>query len=240
MNMTPSAPKTDIAQIAKVAHEANRSFCMTIGDVVQPMWESCSIDQRQSMINGVLFRINNPRALPGAQHEAWRQSKVAGGWKLGPVKDEEKKEHPNLVPFIDLPFNQQLKDHLFLGIVDALWVEQGVVEVPANTLNIQPGAKNDPRVEVGKPTHYIPENVADILTALGFASVDEGLSFMYTHNGRGCWINNITSPQEIIPIVADSYEAVGRRTKINELRRCLDLPNGVIESLESNESSKPS
>lgn len=239
METTPRAPITDFAQIAKVAHDANRSFCMTLGDPVPPCWEECSIEQRQTLIAGVLWRVNNPHAAPGAQHEAWRQAKAANGWKLGPKKDEATKEHPNMVPYEDLPINQRLKDALFQGIVDALWVEQLDIptgQVPAGMV-VQPGAKNDPSVEVGKPTRYIPAEVGALLMALGFKTIDEGLTYMYTHKGRGCWINNITSPTEIVPIIADSYEAVGRRTKMNEIKLALDIPLGVIES---NESSKPS
>lgn len=243
MNTTPRAPRTDIAQIAKVAHDANRSFCMTIGDPVPPTWEEASLEQRQSIMSGVAWRIANPYAAPGAQHESWRQSKIANGWKLGPKKDEATKEHPNLVPHTDLPLNQQLKDALFMSIVDALWIEQ--IDIPSGNVPpgivIQAGANNDPSVEVGKPAAYLPENVAMVLLALGFKTVDEGLSYMYTHKGRGCWINNISSPAEIMPLVADTYEGVGQRTKINEFRKCLDLPTGVIDSLRTaNESNKPS
>lgn len=242
METTPRAPITDVAQIAKVAHEANRAFCQTLGDDMTPKpWEACSDAQRASIISGVLFRLNNPSAAPGAQHEAWRQAKIADGWKHGPVKDEAKKEHPNLVPFTDLPLNQQLKDALFQGVVDALWVEQ--VDLPTGPvppgLVVQAGAGNDPRVEIAKPAHYVPAEVGALLLALGFKTVDDGMTYMYSHKGRGCWINHVYSAAEIMPIVADSYEAVGRRTKMNEIKQALDIPLGVIESIESNEPSKP-
>jgi hypothetical protein len=46
--------------------------------------------------------------------------KLADGWKYGPVKYPEKKEHPCMVPFAELPKEQQLKDALFRHIVPAL------------------------------------------------------------------------------------------------------------------------
>jgi hypothetical protein len=46
--------------------------------------------------------------------------KLAEGWKLGPVKNPEAKEHPCLVPFDDLPVEQKVKDYLFRGVVRAL------------------------------------------------------------------------------------------------------------------------
>jgi len=47
--------------------------------------------------------------------------KLKDGWKHGPVKDPEKKEHPCLIPYDELPKEQQVKDHLFIGVVKALW-----------------------------------------------------------------------------------------------------------------------
>ena len=53
-------------------------------------------------------------------HNNWSAEKVADGWVYGEVKDVEKKTHPCLVPFDQLPLFQQKKDKLFSAIVDAL------------------------------------------------------------------------------------------------------------------------
>ena len=50
-------------------------------------------------------------------HESWLAEKRATGWKYGPVKDPEKKEHPCCVPYAELPAAQQAKDRLFTGTV---------------------------------------------------------------------------------------------------------------------------
>ena len=36
-------------------------------------------------------------------HEIWAAGRLADGWRWGPVRDDEKKEHPCLVPYEDLP-----------------------------------------------------------------------------------------------------------------------------------------
>ena len=36
-------------------------------------------------------------------HENWAQSRIAEGWVLGPVRDDEKKTTPCLVPYDQLP-----------------------------------------------------------------------------------------------------------------------------------------
>lgn len=110
----------DFAGIAAVCHEANRSYCRMLGDDSQPPWESAPDWQRESAINGVRFHVANPSAGPEASHEAWLAEKEATGWKYGPVKDPDKKEHPCFVPFNELPIEQQRKDVLFRSVVHSL------------------------------------------------------------------------------------------------------------------------
>ena len=109
-----------ILAIAKVCHQANKAYCESQGDLSQPDWADAPDWQVQSAIAGVVFRLGNPDAEPDAQHNAWSADKIADGWVYGEVKDVEKKTHPCLVPFEQLPEFQQKKDKLFSAIVDAL------------------------------------------------------------------------------------------------------------------------
>lgn len=111
---------TKTGKIAKICHEANRAYCETLGDYSQPRWEDAPAWQQESAMAGVEFRLANPAATPESMHESWAQQKLADGWRFGPVKDPEKKEHPCLVPYNELPPAQQAKDHLFSAVVDAL------------------------------------------------------------------------------------------------------------------------
>lgn len=108
-----------IKDIAKVCHEANRAFCETIGDCTQPQWELTPGWQKESCIDGVKFHLKKTRQVHES-HENWMKHKLNDGWKYGPVKDPEKKEHPCMVDFFDLPAEQQFKDAIFLSIVSAL------------------------------------------------------------------------------------------------------------------------
>ena len=109
-----------ILRIAKVCHEANKAYCEGIGDLSQVNWESAPEWQKQSAINGVIFHISTPDALASASHDSWMEEKVKAGWIYGEVKDPEKKTHPCIVPFDELPADQQAKDHLFKAIITAL------------------------------------------------------------------------------------------------------------------------
>ncbi len=109
-----------VEQIAQVAHEINRAFCLSIGDGSQPFWEYVPDWQKNSAIKGVEFHLANPEASPSASHESWLKVKEEEGWKYGPIKDAEKKEHPCFVPYSQLPTEQKSKDFLFKQVVHSL------------------------------------------------------------------------------------------------------------------------
>jgi hypothetical protein len=109
-----------IEQIAKVCHQANKAYCEAIGDLSQVNWDEAPQWQRHSAIKGVEFALNHPNATPRDQHESWTEQKFADGWTWGEVKDAEKKTHPNLLPYEQLPAEQQAKDSLFRAIVESL------------------------------------------------------------------------------------------------------------------------
>lgn len=106
--------------IARVCHEANRALCMTQNDASQPSWEDAPDWQKNSALAGVKFHFENPDAEASASHDNWREDKVADGWTWGPAKDPDKKQHPCMVAFDELPIQQRLKDYLFKSIVHAL------------------------------------------------------------------------------------------------------------------------
>lgn len=110
----------EAAKIAQICHEANRAYCETIGDTSQIPWDMAPEWQKKSAVNGVNFVIANPQAHESTNHENWLREKVADGWKYGTVKDHDKKEHPCIVPYDQLPTEQQRKDKLFRYIVLSL------------------------------------------------------------------------------------------------------------------------
>jgi hypothetical protein len=106
-----------IEATARATHEANRAWCLAHGDTSQPSWDDAPGWQRSSAINGVkgvLFGND-----PEQSHESWLKEKAEAGWKFGPTKDPEKKEHPCFVPYAALPPEQKAKDHVFVGVAKA-------------------------------------------------------------------------------------------------------------------------
>lgn len=107
-------------EIARVAHEVNRAYCQALGDNSQPSWEDAPQWQKDSAMLGVMLHTGNPDAGAAASHESWMAQKVADGWVYGPEKQPDLKQHPCIVPFDQLPREQQAKDFIFRGVVHAL------------------------------------------------------------------------------------------------------------------------
>jgi uncharacterized protein YodC (DUF2158 family) len=114
-----------VEAIARVAHEANRAYCVTIGDLSQVEWTLAPSWQRDSARLGVRKILAGEVTRPEQSHESWLAEKRAEGWQYGPVKDPEKKEHPCFVPYEALSIEQRYKDHLFLAVVRALGTKIG-------------------------------------------------------------------------------------------------------------------
>jgi len=115
----------DIIEIARAAHEANRRFCLGHGDPSQVPWDEAPYWQKSNYIKGVEMLRDHPDAGPGDLHRGWLAEKEATGWVYGLVKDAQAKTHPCMVAFEELPLEQQLKDHLFVGVVRALLGDVG-------------------------------------------------------------------------------------------------------------------
>ena len=43
-------------------------------------------------------------------HEIWARGRITEGWRYGPKRDDVKKEHPDLVPYEELPDSEKEYD----------------------------------------------------------------------------------------------------------------------------------
>lgn len=107
-----------IEACARAAHEVNRAYCIAIGDTSQLAWEDAPEWQRSSARNGVVGALAGN--TPEQSHESWMREKLENGWQYGPVKDVERKEHPCMVPYADLPPEQRAKDKQYVTVVRAV------------------------------------------------------------------------------------------------------------------------
>lgn len=106
-------------QIAEVCHEVNRAYCEALGDASQPSWSEAPQWQKDSAMLGVDLHCTKDVG-PEASHVSWMAQKLVDGWTYGEVKDPEAKTHPCIMPFDQLPKEQQAKDFIFRAVVHAL------------------------------------------------------------------------------------------------------------------------
>jgi hypothetical protein len=109
-----------VEKIARVCHEANRAYCITIGDNSHESWPEAFEWQRESSRAGVRAVLTGRIQNPGDAHREWLAHKKDTGWKFGAVKDPVSLTHPSMLPFEQLPHDEQLKDYLFMAVVNAL------------------------------------------------------------------------------------------------------------------------
>jgi hypothetical protein len=103
---------------ARAAHEANRGYRASIGEDPGPGWDDAPGWMRSSALNGVVGALGGNS--PEQSHLSWLEEKRRTGWKYGPVKDPDTKEHPCFLPYDELPFEQRVKDRLFVSVVRAV------------------------------------------------------------------------------------------------------------------------
>ena len=106
--------------IGRICYLANKMYCESIGDKSQTSWALCGPEIQKSVVNGVKYRLVNPLATPEGTHENWYKYKKDHGWVYGEVKDGERKTHPCMLPYDELPIDQKIKDDIYVSVCDAM------------------------------------------------------------------------------------------------------------------------
>jgi hypothetical protein len=106
-----------VADVARICHEVNREYRRSIEEDPGPEWVTLPDVNRDGLIAGVRAQLLDPGRTPEESHLAWLEYYGARGWKFGPVKDFELKEHPCYLPYSGLPPAQRAKDRLFQAVV---------------------------------------------------------------------------------------------------------------------------
>lgn len=103
--------------IARLCYELNKTYCHWLGESPRSSWEEASEVEKQSCLNGVVNALDNDVTFE-ENHKYWMDLMLNNGWVYHPVRDDEKKQHPWLVPYKSLPKEQKFKIDIFVHAVD--------------------------------------------------------------------------------------------------------------------------
>jgi hypothetical protein len=108
-----------MTKIAELIYEAARLEALwSKRPVIPEEWEKRD-EQFKERFTKTVESYLAMETLPTPQevHEAWRRIYSEMGWRYGDKRDPEKKTHPDLVPFDQLPKEERDKDAIFLALV---------------------------------------------------------------------------------------------------------------------------
>lgn len=109
----------NISDIAKIVHEANRQYSLSIGET-ELEWAKASEDIKEWYLSSVETIIGNPNITAEEIHNSWCKEKYKQAWVYGVVLDTINKLHPYLIEYDKLPDSIKMKDKLMITIVNIL------------------------------------------------------------------------------------------------------------------------
>ena len=115
-------------KIAKIIYEATRIEAKwSERSIVPEKWENRDEKFKKQFID-IIDKYLSQEKLPTPEeaHNSWVQSYIDMGWKYGEKRDVEKKTHPDILPFSQLPKDERDKDAIFLVVV---WIVKKLKEL---------------------------------------------------------------------------------------------------------------
>jgi hypothetical protein len=107
-------PWDDLPESTK---EANRAQAADIGTKLAAV--GCRIRPWTDWTgDAFLFTVDEIERMAELEHERWRRERLADGWTYGPVRDDERRTSPYLVPWGELP--EDVKEHQNRSAVRAI------------------------------------------------------------------------------------------------------------------------
>lgn len=79
---------------------------------------SISKERLESLMNGTRFALEHKGMTPEENHNLWCAGKIEQGYCYGKELSIEKKTHPSLVPFSELPEVEKRKDEMDILMVE--------------------------------------------------------------------------------------------------------------------------
>jgi len=106
--------------IAQISYETARAWSRVTGGERLPSWGSLSDREKRRAISDAERLRPPPEATLAEWHAARVAEMKADKWVYGEKKDTDRKVHPCLVPFEDLPRSEIVKIGLFIKLTRSL------------------------------------------------------------------------------------------------------------------------
>jgi len=124
-------------KIAELVYEATRMEAeWSNRRIVPEPWQYRDEAFRTQFINIVHQYMEKGIPTPEEAHDSWMKKYFEMGWVYGEVRDAEKKTHPDLVPYNELPQDEKDKDAIFLAFV---WLGKQILDLPMPDLDCTVG-----------------------------------------------------------------------------------------------------
>jgi hypothetical protein len=107
-----------LEEVIYFVYEVNRIVRGCIGQDPGVPFGDLNPGKKTSLRLAVLYAWEHGLLSDEESHNRWTYAKLREGWRWGPVEDLENKIHPNLVPWNELSWKEQLKDRFFRAIVE--------------------------------------------------------------------------------------------------------------------------
>ena len=108
-----------IKEIAKFIYEATRIEAgWSNRSIVPEIWKQRDDKFKKQFVNIIEMYLEKDKLLtPEKAHDSWVVAYEKMGWKYGEKRDVDKKTHPDMLPFNELPKDEKDKDSIFLTFV---------------------------------------------------------------------------------------------------------------------------
>lgn len=125
---TPTINDLVVEACARVGHEVYRA---ALGVSDMRAWDTAPEDDKAQARAATKEALSADvsKTTPAQWHAKWCAEKAADGWKYGPVIDVERKQHPNMLPYEQLPEEQRALDQLFVVAVESTRAAIDALEV---------------------------------------------------------------------------------------------------------------
>ncbi len=105
-------------QRAVFVYEAARLEAQISGRRIVPEhWDDRDIAFKKQFLEVIKRQCGNDKFKSAEEaHNSWWEEHIKMGWTYGEKRDPEKKIHPDMVPFNELPKDERDKDEIFIRL----------------------------------------------------------------------------------------------------------------------------